>query len=98
MRCAKRTKTPQADSGPTTRHIPKWVEDLVWRRDGGRCAYLGPQGHRCGETAWLELDHIVPWARGGRSDEPGNIRLLCRAHNQSEAARLFGAASRNASR
>ena len=66
------------------------MADIVWRRDGGRCAYLGPDGHRCGETAWLELDHIIPWARGGRSDEPGNIRLLCRAHNQSEAARLFG--------
>lgn len=92
----RRAKRPRnsVESGPdhasTSRHIPKWVEDIVWRRDGGRCAYLGPDSLRCGETAWLELDHIVPWARGGRSDDPGNIRLLCRAHNQSEAARLFG--------
>jgi hypothetical protein len=86
---AKRAK--RADDGPATaRRSPKWVEDIVWRRDGGRCAYRGPEGLRCGETAWLELDHIIPWARGGRSDDPGNIRLLCRAHNQSEAARLFG--------
>ena len=74
-----------------SRHIPKHIEDEVWRRDGGRCAYLGAEGTRCGETAWLELDHIVPWALGGRSDDPANIRMLCRAHNQSEALRIFGA-------
>jgi len=91
-RSAKRPRVTQEDGQvrPATRYIPKWIEDLVWRRDGGRCAYLATDGHRCSETAWLELDHIVPWARGGRSDDPGNIRLLCRAHNQSEAARLFG--------
>lgn len=72
------------------RRIPKWVEDEVWRRDGGRCAFIGPEGIRCGETAWLELDHILAWALGGRSDEPENIRLLCRAHNQSESRRVFG--------
>lgn len=90
-RCSKRPRNPNGQGGEsTTRYIPKWVEDIVWRRDGGRCAFLGPEGHRCGETAWLELDHILPWARGGRSDDPANIRLLCRAHNQSEAVRHFG--------
>ncbi len=95
-RTARRAKRPHkpADCLPASRRIPKWIADIVWRRDGGRCAYLGPEGHRCGETAWLELDHIIPWARGGRSDEPGNVRLLCRAHNQSEAARLFGERAR----
>lgn len=87
-RTAKRPPKPAGESA--TRRILKWVEDAVWRRDGGRCAYLGPDGIRCGETAWLELDHVVPWARGGRSDDPDNIRLLCRAHNQAEAVRLFG--------
>ena len=72
-----------------SRHIPKWVEDHVWRRDSGRCAFVGADGLRCGETAWLELDHVTPWALGGRSDEPDNIRLLCRAHNQAEARRVF---------
>jgi len=78
------------DGRPNSRHIPKIVEDVVWRRDGGRCAYVGGEGIRCLETAWLELDHIVPWALGGPSDDPENIRLLCRAHNQTEAVRLFG--------
>lgn len=73
-----------------TRRVPKWVEDHVWRRDNGRCAFVGADGLRCGETAWLELDHVTPWALGGRSDDPINIRLLCRAHNQAEAKRVFG--------
>jgi len=72
------------------RHIPKWVKDEVWRRDSGRCAYVGPDGVRCGETAWLEWDHIIPWALGGGSKDSANIRLLCRAHNQAEATRVFG--------
>lgn len=81
----RRGKAPR-----NTRRIAKSIEDEVWRRDGGRCAFVGPEGARCGETAWLELDHVVPWALGGRSDDASNIRLLCRAHNQAEAKRLLG--------
>lgn len=73
------------------RRIPRWIQDEVWRRDAGRCTFLSPEGIRCGETAWLEFDHIMPFAIGGRSDDPANIRLLCRAHNQSEALRVLGA-------
>lgn len=73
-----------------SRSIPKWVQDEVWRRDCGRCAFIGPDGVRCGETAWLEFDHVIPWALGGKSDDPGNVRLLCREHNQHCARKLFG--------
>ncbi len=75
-------------TSPGARHIPKWVQDEVWQRDAGRCSYTGPDGVRCGATAWLEYDHIIPGALGGRSDDASNIRLLCRAHNKSEAQRL----------
>ena len=78
-----------ASSSRLARRVPRWVQAAVWRRDEGACSYIGPTGIRCGETAWLEFDHIVPWALGGRSDDPSNIRLLCRAHNQAEARRLF---------
>ena len=81
----RQTKDPTSS---LRRHIPKWVKDEVRQRDAGRCAYMGPDGTRCDETAWLEYDHIVPWALGGRSDDPANIRLLCRSHNKSEAQRL----------
>ncbi|MCX5797192.1 MAG: hypothetical protein NTY77_17010 [Elusimicrobia bacterium] len=84
-----RSKEPMPSSSES-RHIPKRVQDEVWRRDSGRCAYIGSDGVRCGETAWLEWDHVVPFAWGGPSNDPANIRLLCRSHNQSEARRLFG--------
>jgi len=73
-----------------SRRIPDWVKHEVWRRDGGRCSYIGKTGIRCLETGWLEYDHKIPWALGGRSDDVENIRLLCRSHNQSEAKRVFG--------
>jgi hypothetical protein len=72
-----------------TRRIPAGVRRAVWRRDGGRCAYSGMAG-RCPESRGLEIDHITPWALGGPSDSASNLRLLCRAHNQSEAVRVFG--------
>jgi len=76
-------------AAPKSRRIAKWVRDEVWRRDGGRCTYTGTDGLRCGETGWLEFDHVVPWSLGGRSDDPVNIRLLCRVHNMAEAKRLL---------
>jgi 5-methylcytosine-specific restriction endonuclease McrA len=74
------------------RRIPQWVKDIVWARDGGSCSYPRAGGGRCGARGGLEFDHIVPWALGGPSDDPKNIRLLCRGHNQEEARRLFGGA------
>lgn len=75
------------------RRIPQAVKDAVWRRDAGRCTFVGPNGERCPESARLEYDHIVPWALGGRSDEASNLRLACRTHNALEARRVFGEAT-----
>lgn len=72
------------------RRIPQWVKDLVWKRDGGRCVYVSTEGKRCGERGGIECDHVQPWALGGKSDDPGNIRLLCRTHNQLAARQVFG--------
>jgi 5-methylcytosine-specific restriction endonuclease McrA len=71
-----------------SRLIPKSVREEVWRRDGGRCAFVGSEGRRCEGTEWLEFDHKVPFALGGRSGDAENIRLLCRAHNQYAAQQL----------
>ena len=73
---------PKAPRVVETRFIPRWIKSKVYRRDGGRCVYVSPEGRRCEARHSLEYDHILPWARGGRSDDPANIRLLCRAHNQ----------------
>lgn len=40
---------------------------------------------------FLELDHIVPRARGG-TDDAADLRVVCRMHNLREAERAFGRA------
>jgi len=87
------TTRPQLRSHATTsaRHVPARVRRQVWQRDAGRCTFTSDDGHRCGSTRRLEYDHVVPVARGGESTV-GNLRLRCRAHNQYEAERTFGAA------
>lgn len=72
------------------RSIPVWIKDIVFTRDGGRCVYTAADGARCEERGGLEYDHLVPWAKGGPSNDPANVRLLCRAHNSLEAERAFG--------
>ncbi|MDE2143013.1 MAG: HNH endonuclease [Elusimicrobia bacterium] len=44
----------------------------------------------------MEFDHVTPRASGGPSDDPANLRLLCRAHNDLEARRIFGDAAMDA--
>ena len=44
---------------------------------------------RCTSRAFLEIDHVQPWARGGL-DTLENLRWLCRAHNQLLAEEAFG--------
>ena len=38
-------------------------------------------GRRCGSQHLLQIDHVVPYARGGAA-EPNNLRLLCAAHHR----------------
>jgi hypothetical protein len=70
------------------RRVPAAVVRAVWQRDEGRCTFVGVEG-RCRETAFLELHHVVPVARGGPSTVE-NLAVRCRAHNQGEAVRDFG--------
>jgi 5-methylcytosine-specific restriction endonuclease McrA len=70
------------------RHIPAAVRREVWRRDGGRCVFAGADG-RCGETAFLEFHHVIPFAAGGPTDA-SNLQLRCRSHNAYEATTFFG--------
>lgn len=73
---------------PGSRHIPAAVRREVWRRDGARCAFVGAAG-RCAERGFLELHHVVPFAKGGEATA-ANIELRCRAHNAYEAELTFG--------
>jgi hypothetical protein len=73
-----------------TRYISREIKRIVYRRDGGRCTYVSPDGRRCCATTNLHYDHIRPWALGGSSRDPANIRLLCASHNLWAAVRTFG--------
>ena len=69
--------------------VPAAVRREVWERDGGRCTFTGPGGRRCGSRWKLELDHVVPFARGG-DFTTGNLTLRCREHNLFHAQACFG--------
>ncbi len=69
--------------------VTRAVRREVFERDGERCTFSDEHGNRCPSRAHLELDHVVPRARGGRSDAT-NLRVVCRAHNQLYAEQAFG--------
>jgi hypothetical protein len=72
-----------------SRHIPAAIRRAVYERDGGRCTFVEPGGHRCEETRWLEFDHETGFT-ATREHTVVNIRLRCRAHNQLAAEKLYG--------
>jgi len=49
-----------------SRHIPAEVKRVVWKRDEGRCAFVGTHG-RCTERGFLEVHHLIPFADGGEA-------------------------------
>lgn len=71
------------------RHIPASVKRAVWRRDEGRCAFVGEGGKRCGATGVLEYHHVQPYAAGGPATVD-NLQMRCRAHNGFEWERHLG--------
>ena len=79
---------PRRSSGDG-RYIPAQVKREVFKRDGGRCTFVGTNGRRCESKTRLEYDHVKSVARGGRTCTD-NLRLRCRAHNQYEAEQVFG--------
>ena len=78
--------TPQRER---TRYLSADARRETCERDRGRCAFVSANGRRCQERAFLEIDHIVPFARHGASDA-SNLRLLCKAHNRLHARHCFG--------
>jgi len=69
---------------PGSRYIPPDVRRAVWLRDGGRCTFTAPTGHRCTEQGFLEFHHLVPFSAGGTSTVE-NLQLRCRAHHRYES-------------
>jgi 5-methylcytosine-specific restriction endonuclease McrA len=74
QKCASTLQPREPHPGASgSRHIPAAVRREVWRRDGGRCAFVGSRG-RCSERGFLEFHHLVPFAAGGAPDA-NNIEL-----------------------
>ena len=103
VRAAERRREAATDqprpcrSEANGRHVPAAVRRAVLARDEHRCTFVSASGHRCEERERLELDHVRPVARGGRTTI-ANLRLRCRAHNHLKAERAFGAGFMQAKR
>lgn len=62
------------------------VRWMVFKRDGRRCVVCG-RGPADDARVKLEVDHIVPVARGGR-DDAANLQTLCRDCNRGKRDRM----------
>ncbi len=62
------------------RRVPDSLRAAVLVRDGGRC-------RRCGRAINLEMDHIVPVSKGGKTEE-SNLQVLCRRCNRAKWKKL----------
>lgn len=60
--------------------IPRELVDAVYRRDGGRCVY-------CGSTENLQIDHIIPFSKGGATTIE-NLQLLCQKCNLEKSNKI----------
>lgn len=72
-----------------SRNIPAAVRDEVFLRDKGQCSYVAKDGTRCCSIEYVQIDHILPFSRGG-SNGVENLRLLCGTHNRAESRRVLG--------
>ena len=82
---------PMLGRGPSSSNRDPWrgfkfgPRATVLQRAGGQCeAPVLLAWGRCDAPA-VEVDHVVPWSRGGPT-VPSNGQALCRAHNRSKGA------------
>lgn len=83
---ARRDGRPKSSAEADRRGIPLGLRYEVLRRDRFRCSLCGASpASRLG--CELHIDHVVPFAGGGRT-VVGNLRILCSDCNLGKAARV----------
>ena len=76
------TLRPKHQIKKISRYIPFHLRKYIWARDQGQCTYVHHETkRRCASRHLLQIDHIQPFALGGRTEKE-NLRLLCAGHNQ----------------
>lgn len=80
----RRKSANEKEQDPEQRVVKAKLRREVFVRDQSRCTFVSKSGKRCSAAHHLEIDHIVPFARGGLT-KLSNLRLLCRTHNQLAA-------------
>ncbi len=83
-----RKETVRNPAQPSRPKLAVSVRRAVFQRDGGRCQFKNGEGKICGTTYDIAIDHILPVSAGG-GNELGNLRCLCRAHNQWKGDRIL---------
>jgi 5-methylcytosine-specific restriction endonuclease McrA len=78
----KSQSKPQQDKEKRSRHIPASVRVSVLHRDGYKCVFCG----RSPKQVQLEVDHIVPFSKGG-SNDLSNLQTLCFDCNRGKGSR-----------
>jgi 5-methylcytosine-specific restriction endonuclease McrA len=63
--------------------IPKAVRDYILARDNHQCKSCG----RTASEVSLQIDHIVPLAKGG-SNDMSNFQVLCKYCNQKKSSKF----------
>lgn len=66
-----------------SRTIPRSVQFKVLKRENQICSECG----QATQDEDVEFDHIIPWSKGGCSDDH-NVRLLCRPCNRKRGNRF----------
>jgi 5-methylcytosine-specific restriction endonuclease McrA len=72
-----------------SRYIPRSLRREVFADAGYCCEAVSQSGVRCGAKHYLEVDHLLPIALGGRT-ERSNLQILCKAHNLHKARTQLG--------
>lgn len=86
IRRARRAAYRQRKSTRGGRYISKELRAAIWKRDGGFCQHCGVHSST---GVRMELDHIVPYSWGGRTNYE-NLILSCHTCNAKKGNNWAG--------